>query len=88
MSYQITHIRLSSTGYSNEHITHVKLSSGVQETVQQVVSYIDAKFEYYYTSANGSKAIVETVHPVGKAAYIRTKANNTTQDNLLSLPRF
>jgi len=88
MSYQITHIRLSDSGYSNEHITHVKLSSGVIETVTDVVRYIDSSFEYYYTSAYGSKALVESVHPTGRPAYIRTKANSTTRDNLLSLPRF
>lgn len=85
---QITHIRLSNNGYSTEHITHVKLYAGTVETVDQVVKYIDTNFEYYYTTGGGSKAIVESVHPVGKPAYIRTKANNTTKDNLLSLPRF
>lgn len=85
---QITHIRLSSTGNSTEHITHVKLSTGTIETVSQVVKYIDSNFEYYYTTGGGSKAVVESVHPTGRPAYIRTKANNTTKDNLLSLPQF
>lgn len=31
---------------------------------------------------------VESVHPQYGAPYIRTKANYTTKDNLLSLPRF
>lgn len=87
-SCQITHIRLSSNGYSAEHITHVKLSTGTAETVAQVVGYIDSNYEYYYTTGGGSKAIVESVHPVGRPAYIRTKANNTTKDNLLNLPQF
>ncbi|OME58211.1 hypothetical protein BSK59_08485 [Paenibacillus odorifer] len=89
MSYQITHIRLSvATPTSSEHIKEVKLSSGVIETVAQVVKYIDSKMEYFYTTSAGSKAIVESVHPSGRAAYIRTKGNSTTSDNLLNLPRF
>ncbi|CAM3707240.1 DUF3892 domain-containing protein [Cohnella lubricantis] len=86
---QITHIRLSNSySSSTEHITHVKLSTGTVETREQAVSYIDIGYEYYYTNQYGSKANVETVHPTGRPAYIRTKANTTTVDNLLSLPRF
>lgn len=89
MAYQITHVRLSDDNTtSTEHITHVKLSSGVVETKAQVVKYIDSGMEYYYTLSDNSKAYVETVRPVGRDPYIRTKANNTTKDNLLSLPRF
>lgn len=89
MSYQITHIRLSDNNATSvESIIEVKLSDGSKETKAQVVIYIDRGMEYYYTQTNGSKADVETVHPVGKDPYIRTKANNTTKDNLLSLPRF
>lgn len=89
MAYQITHIRLSvSSSTSTEHITHVKLAGGTVETVAQVVGYIDRGMEYFYTTSANTKAIVETVHPFGRPAYIRTKANSTTKDNLLSLPRF
>lgn len=89
MASQITHVRLSvASTTSTEHITHVQLSGGTVETVAQVVGYIDRGMEYFYTTSTASKAIVETVHPVGRPAYIRTKANSTTTDNLLSLPRF
>ncbi|MGG1878276.1 DUF3892 domain-containing protein [Paenibacillus cisolokensis] len=89
LSFKITHVRLSdSNSSSTEHITHVKLESGTVETTEQVVRYIDLNWEYFYTAAGGSKAIVESVHPTGRAPYIRTKANSTTKDNLLSLPRF
>ncbi|WP_068786631.1 DUF3892 domain-containing protein [Paenibacillus phocaensis] len=89
-SYQITHIRLSDPWGSNtEHITHVMLSGGTVETREEVVRYIDGGHEYFYTHGPwNTKAYVETVHPYGRPAYIRTKANNTTTDNLLSLPRF
>lgn len=89
MSFKITHIRLSdNNATSEESITAVKLSNGSEETKADVVTHIDQGSEYYYTQSNGSKAVVETVHPVGSDPYIRTKANNTTKDNLFSLPRF
>lgn len=89
MAYEITHVRLTSE-YQNdeEHITDVKLSDGTEETVTQVVHFIDALMEYYFTARNGSHADVESVHPSGRNPYIRTKPNHTTTDNLLSLPRF
>lgn len=89
MAYQITHVRLSdNNATSTEHIIRVKLSDGTEETKAQVVKYIDQGMEYFYTVGGNSKAYVETVHPVGRDPYIRTKANSTTKDNLLSLPRF
>ncbi|MGL4697093.1 DUF3892 domain-containing protein [Enterococcus larvae] len=89
MPYQITHVRVSeSFPTSTEKITDVKLSSGSVETVAQVVKYLDLNMEYFYTTSASSRALVESVHPVGRPAYIRTKANATTKDNLLSLPRF
>jgi hypothetical protein len=88
-SYQITHIRLSNpTATSTEHITHVKLSTGIIESVPQVVAAIERGHEYYYTTSPYTRATVEVVRPTGRPPYIRTKANQTTRDNLLSLPRF
>lgn len=89
MSYKITHVRLSdSNATSTEAITDVKLSDGREETKAQVVERIDKGDNYYYTQSSGSRAEVETVHPEGKKPYIRTKANRSTKDNLLSLPKF
>lgn len=90
MPSKITHIRLSENyATSSDRITHVKIDFGTIETVEQVIYYIDSiPMEYYYTDSNGSKAVVETVHPTIGKPYIRTKANNTTSDNLLNLPRF
>lgn len=86
---QITHIRLSDEFFpTTEKITHVKLSDGVVETVAQAVKYIDAKYIYYYVNSYNNNTEVEAVHPYGRLPYIRTKANSTTKDNLLSLERF
>ncbi|MCC8439214.1 hypothetical protein CRI85_02475 [Leuconostoc pseudomesenteroides] len=89
MAYEITHVRVDSEyNKSEDHITDVRLSDGTSETVSQVVSFIDSKMEYFFTDHLGSKAQVDSVHPTGRPAYIRTKPNQTTTDNLLSLPRF
>lgn len=89
MAYQITHVRVSdSFPTSIDKITAVKLSDGSVETVAQVVKYLDLFMEYFYTTSANSRALVEAVHPAGRPPYIRTKANATTKDNLLNLPRF
>ncbi|MCC2745051.1 DUF3892 domain-containing protein [Leuconostoc lactis] len=89
MAYEITHVRVDSEfNRSEDHITDVKLSDGTVENVREVVIFIDRKMEYFFTDHLGSRAQVESVHPTGRAAYIRTKPNQTTADNLLSLPRF
>lgn len=89
MSCKITHIR-TSDDYATEtdKITHVKLNNGKIESVTQVVFFLDMNIDYYYTTSSNSKALVESVHPQNGLPYIRTKANHTTKDNLLSLPRF
>ncbi|MCX2666580.1 DUF3892 domain-containing protein [Leuconostoc mesenteroides] len=89
MAYEITHVRVDGEyNKSEDHITDVKLSDGTFESVHQVVGFIDGRMEYFFTDHLGSKAQVESVHPSGRPAYIRTKPNQTTTDNLLSLPRF
>ncbi len=89
MSRRITHIRTSEAySTSTDKITYVKLEDGKVESVEQVVMYLDMNIEYYYTTSNYSKALVESVHPQIGRPYIRTKANHTIKDNLLSLPRF
>lgn len=89
MAYQITHTRTASDYSSTtDKITHVKLNDGTIETVEAVVRYIDQNMEYYYTYGYNSKAEVESVHPSYSPAYIRTKGNRSTADNLLNLPKF
>lgn len=89
MAYEIVKVSLKSVfSPSESDIERVKLSDGIIEPVSQVVDFIDSGFEYYFTSSNRQKTEVETVHPSNSDPYIRTKANQTTSDNLLSLPRF
>lgn len=89
--YQITHVRISDNNATSvEKITDVKLSDGTPFTVSQIVNFIDQGHNFFYTHGyyQPSKAFVEAVHPSNRDPYIRTKANSTTSDNLLSLPRF
>lgn len=89
MAYEIKEIHLDNAySQSTESISQVKLSDGTIETKQQVVGYIDKNMEYYYTTSANTRADVESVHPYNRDPYIRTKGNQTTKDNLLSLPRF
>ncbi|AUJ23130.1 DUF3892 domain-containing protein [Virgibacillus dokdonensis] len=89
MASKVTHIKLSDPKKdTTEEIVKVKLSNGQVETVAEVVKWIDKNYKYYYTNVDGSEAEIESVHPAGRDPYIRTKANKTTKDNLLSLPKF
>lgn len=87
--YKIVAVRTKySFSSTTDEITDVKLSFDYVEPVSSVVNSIDYGSNYYYTDKLGLRAEVETVHPSYGDPYIRTKANYTKEDNLLSLPRF
>lgn len=89
MVYEIVQVRLGNPyGTTEDRITEVKLSTGNVQTVRDVVNYINSYHEYYFTDRNGNQTYVEVVPFQGRSSYIRTKPNQTTTDNLLSLPRF
>jgi hypothetical protein len=91
MGYRITHVRLSSGGTTEEHITDIKevSDSGATytETVAQAIEYLK-KGTRYYVSIGGNT--IDVIHQKSSSGneYIRTKPDSTTTDNLLSLPRF
>lgn len=91
MDYKITHVRLSSGGSSEEHITHVKevSDSGTvyEETVAVVVNYLKQGTRYYVSIGGNTTDVIHQKSSAGNE-YIRTKPDSTTKDNLLSLPRF
>ncbi|HZL06523.1 MAG TPA: DUF3892 domain-containing protein [Coriobacteriia bacterium] len=92
MSVRITAIRLSQGGYTHEHITDVKWTSyendsSGQSTKAATVEWIDNGGAAYVESAS-TKVQVGVVKPQGGTPYLRTYANGTWTDNLLSLPRF
>jgi hypothetical protein len=84
---QITHVRTTSKTHP-KHITAVLLADGTERSRSAAVNDIDKGSVYYYTRGGGQTAYVETVHPRDEAAYIRTRGDSTTADNLLNLPPF
>lgn len=72
-----------------DEIVAIKLNDGSVETKSEAVFSIDNGETRYFTTSNNSIALVSTVHPdLPEKPYIRTDPNETTSDNLLSLPRF
>ncbi|MFF2269297.1 DUF3892 domain-containing protein [Cellulosimicrobium cellulans] len=92
MSLRITHIRLQ-PGYSDhEHIVMyrwVNRETGAQGDSDKpaMVAWIDDG-GVAYVEQGGSRVRVGVVRPSGRQPYLRTYANETWTDNLLSLPRF
>jgi hypothetical protein len=93
MAYAITAVRLEdgpAAGY-DPHIGKVQLSDGTIETRRQVITFINEYKMTYVTSAPGvpeAKVIVAGCPQCGSGDYITTEPDWTTQNNLLSLPRF
>lgn len=89
MVYKITHIRLSDNfASSTDKITHVKLESGVVETVAMVAYFIDWGCKYSYTNKSGKEIFVTSVHPSIGIPYIQTLGRLSESDELLELPVF
>jgi hypothetical protein len=93
MSIRITHIRMSATGSTHEHITDFKwkgYESGEvgQSSKAALVDWIDEKNGKAYVESSSTKVSVGVVKPQGRQPYLRTYANGEWNDNLLSLPRF
>ncbi len=93
MPIRIYKVRLSSDGQHEAHITHLQSDRGI-ETREQVVENIDKyHYVYYVVRPEGKGNIgVETAYYGtilgGGHEYVKPKPDNTTTDNLLSLPRF
>ncbi|MBM7331363.1 DUF3892 domain-containing protein [Agrobacterium sp. S2] len=93
MSIRITAIRLSDTRYNDhQHITEFRWTgyedgNNGQSSKQQLVEWIDSGGRAYVESGSG-RVSVGVVKPSGGTPYLRTVANGTWTDNLLSLPHF
>jgi hypothetical protein len=93
MAAQITNVNTfySTAGlFSHRHISEVKTAGGEVLTRSEVVRRIENGSQSFYTYANGSQASVIVVKCPNCSAsdYIKTTADATTADNLLSLPPF
>lgn len=85
----IVAVHVSTGGTTVEHITEViwvneTFKSG-RTTVAKIIEYID-NGHIAKVSDGKTSAIVEVVRPKGGKPYIRTTADKTKKDNLLSLP--
>lgn len=88
----ITGIRLGLNGHNHSHITHVRWTNGEKtdiSTVAQMVKFIDDKNEVRVKVVTLGGQVAEVPVSVVKATppYLRTNGDQTTADNLLSLPR-
>lgn len=72
-------------------ITHVvcRNAAGKTKTVpfEELIRFISGGNEVY-TAVGGRHTPVYVVHGPERRAYLRTKANESVEDNLLSLPRY
>jgi hypothetical protein len=90
-SFQIVAVRTESSASGlHEHISAVKTSGGGEWSRSTVVYDIRHGTDSYYTEVNGNRAdvIVVDCPYCNFSDYIRTTADATTADNLLSLPKF
>ncbi|MDG0815133.1 DUF3892 domain-containing protein [Bdellovibrio svalbardensis] len=88
MNLQITYIKKPVQG-KHEHITHCGNTSARWElSVADIVYRIEAKIDSFYVQdpRTGKVAYVGVVRSSNHAPYLRTYADNTWNDNLLSLP--
>jgi Protein of unknown function (DUF3892) len=92
---QITNVNTvySSSGpFQHRHISEVKTAGGEVLTRSEVARRIQNGTQSFYTYVRGSQASVIVVHCPHSGCtstdYIRTTADSTTADNLLSLPPF
>ena len=86
----ITHVRLSASGHSHEHITNVQWSQPAtgktdSSTVAQMVEWIEKGNQAKVTDGRNT---VDVLVVNATPPHLRTVADGKYTDNLLSLPRF
>jgi hypothetical protein len=88
MPSQIVAVRVESPGTHEQHITDFKLDSGTQMSKISMILYVEMSPDTFYTNEDKKKAYLEIATSTSGTRYVRTKPDNTTKNNLLSLPRF
>jgi len=88
MAYQITHVRKNGPENDCTCITKVQLSTGISYTVPEIIGFMKNGHQFFVVDPkDGSHVQVKPI-PEFNPTYIRTKANDTPDDNLLKLPTF
>jgi hypothetical protein len=87
----VTGRRLSQGGNRPSHITHLSwqedgTKNAATWTRAKMVEWIDGGGSAKVHNGYGVDPSVRSVHPSASPAYVQTKPDNTTTDNLLSLP--
>jgi len=88
LARQITHVRKSGPENDCSCITNVKLASDETGTVQQIINLIQQKNQFYVVDPKDNSKVIVNAVPENNPTYIRTQANDTSDDNLLQLPTF
>ena len=84
-TYHVTCINKSDRTSRHERIRNIG-GLGWQHTQQNAIVWIEAGINDYYTTAPGYRAKVIVAKTPEGHKYLKTDADTTTKDNLLSLP--
>lgn len=88
MSKRIAEVHVASPGTHEQHISEVKFSDGTKESRATAYTAVTTGSDYYFTTGGGQRAKVEGATSSEGTKYIRTKADSTIKDNLLSLTKY
>ncbi|MBF4512272.1 DUF3892 domain-containing protein [Plantibacter sp. VKM Ac-2885] len=93
MSIEITHVRFGSTPHTHEAIVKYKwreIESGDvgENDKPSLVAWVDKPNALAFVGSGASRVRVGSVHPDSGQPYLRTYADKTWTNNLLSLPTF
>lgn len=96
MQYEITHISIAASGTHEEHITHYWGAFGWKEK-QAAVEEVWNNTNQFHVASGIRRAECEAIPPTrnmlanllypSHKPYLRTRPDNSLQNNLLSLPR-
>lgn len=87
MRHEITNIRRNHLAHnSTESIYAVKLAQGDHLLIKTLITYLDMGVSYFHCD-QGLEREIESIHPIYKEPYIRTR-DCSEQDPLLGLPPY
>lgn len=88
MRHEITNIRRNHlTHDTTESIYGVKLDQGDHLLINTLITYLDMGVTYFYFDHDLAEREIETIHPLYKESYIRTR-DCSKDDPLLQLPPY
>lgn len=93
MSLEITHVRYENSSKTHEAISRYRWRNeqdgGINDSDKRsMVDWVDNKGGKAYVGSGSNRVQVGVVNPVSGQPYLRTYADDTWNNNLLSLPEF